>query len=331
MKSWVISTVRLLSVRMLWRNASTWTPTQGLGLAQKRTEDGGALGSTDLTHRFHNVKLLPVLHLVDLVDIIHWWFVEVDALSVQSFISLESQQRQTAFSQPIAHPNNQRTCQMRSSYLLKLTLLLLGREIKVLVHLGVILLTVLLKLLSLFLQVRWASVREWIWSSSFFNQSNASTTRAEQQQQLKFRFSVKWKAFKLRASKHSALQGSKRFALACGLLQESSSWTMTFYRLVQDATWLGNTLKQQTLKCPEVPTQKISWWLLEHNGKTRIQFLLQPASGWQRRPDTCIAVQLHFYHKHTHISMYAAHTHAHAQKSIKARHLKSSGDQTTES
>lgn len=108
MKSWVISTVRLLSVRMLWRNASTWAPTQGLGLAQRRTGGGGALGSTDRTHRFHNVKLLPVLHLVNLVDILHWRFIEVDPLSVQTFISLESQQKQTTVSGPIARLYNRR-------------------------------------------------------------------------------------------------------------------------------------------------------------------------------------------------------------------------------
>lgn len=73
------------------------------------------------------------------------------------------------------------------SYLLKLTLLLLGREIQVLVHLGVKLLTVLLKLLSLFLQDGCASVR--VNLIFFFNPSNASTTGAEQQQQRKFCFS----------------------------------------------------------------------------------------------------------------------------------------------
>lgn len=45
---------------------------------------------TGRTHRFHHVKLLPVLHLVDLVDIFHWGLVEVDSLFVQEFIGLRS-------------------------------------------------------------------------------------------------------------------------------------------------------------------------------------------------------------------------------------------------
>lgn len=130
-----------------------------MGLAQRRSAGGGAARSSSRTHRFHNVKLLPVLHLVDLVHVLHRRFVEVDTLSVQTFVSLESQQRQTAVSGSIANPTERRTSHRQSPYLLKLTLLLLGREIQVLVHLRVILLTVLLKLLSLFLQDRCASGR----------------------------------------------------------------------------------------------------------------------------------------------------------------------------
>lgn len=99
------------------------------------------------THRFHHVELLPVLHLMDLVDVFHRRLVEVDPLFVQDFISLSSTIRiRTRYQRA----SSWRVCD--HLHLLQLRLLLLGREIDVFLHLGVIFFTVFLKLLFLFLQ-----------------------------------------------------------------------------------------------------------------------------------------------------------------------------------
>lgn len=105
--------------------------------------------SWERTHRFHHVKLLPVLHLMDLVDIFHWGFEEVDSLFVQEFISLRSTVK---IKMIIWMASCWWVCDCQCVCdLLKLGLLLLGREIHVFVHLGVIFFTVFLKLLFLLL------------------------------------------------------------------------------------------------------------------------------------------------------------------------------------
>lgn len=58
----------------------------------KEAEEEEAEGGT---HRLHHVKLLPVLHLLDLVHVLHGRFIEVDSLFVQDLISLWGIYRKT--------------------------------------------------------------------------------------------------------------------------------------------------------------------------------------------------------------------------------------------
>lgn len=47
-------------------------------------------GTADSTHRLHNVKLLPVLNLMDLVYVFHWWIIEIHPLPIKEVISLQT-------------------------------------------------------------------------------------------------------------------------------------------------------------------------------------------------------------------------------------------------
>lgn len=49
--------------------------------------------TTGSTYRFHHIKCLPVLHLMDLVHILHRRLIEVHSLFVQEFISLKWEEK----------------------------------------------------------------------------------------------------------------------------------------------------------------------------------------------------------------------------------------------